>query len=149
MIDWTTIIVTILGIVTVESVFKIIDRIRYKNQDRTMRKDEVQKATTETDRQQIDLGDLFLEKSQKWSEILESKLEQVNAQRNEDWRTLKANIEWMMEEIGNIVEFLDGPFTNFKAEKNGNKKTKAAKKRPVPRKRGHGTEKDGSGAPVQ
>lgn len=149
MIDWTTIIVTILGIVTVESVFKIIDRIRYKNQDKTMRKDEVQKATTETDRQQIDLGDLFLEKSQKWSEILESKLEQVNAQRNEDWRTLKANIEWMMEEIGNIVEFLDGPFTNFKAEKNGNKKNKAAKKRPVPRKRGHGIEKDGSGASVQ
>ncbi len=143
MIDWTTIIVTLLGVGITNTAFKVIDRIRYKGQDKTMRKDEVQKATTETDRQQIDLGDLFLEKAQKWSEILESKLEKVNEQRNEDWRTLKANIEWMKEEIGNIVEFLDGPFTNFKNEKNVNKTTNSEKKRPVPRRRGYGTNENG------
>ena len=135
MIDWTTIVVTLLGLVTIEAVFKAIDRRRYIKQDRQMKDNEVQKDAATTDQQQIDLGDLFLEKTQKWAEILERKLDEANAQRNEDWRELKADIGWMKEEIGNIVEYLDGPFTIFKDEKNGSKETKPAKKRPVPRRR--------------
>jgi len=164
MIDWTTIIVTILGIVTVESVFKVIDRIRYKKNDKTLRKNEVEKDNVDTDRQQIDLADIFLEKTQKWAEIIESgstkmleKMEEDKEARDEDWRQLKEDMEGVKSDVAIVkrmqslqTEYMNGPFREFLREKGelgdemtqGYEKTaKTARKRPVPRKRGWDAEK--------
>ena len=159
MIDWNTIIVTVLGVVTIESIFKIIDRVRYKKNDKTLRKNEVEKDNVDTDRQQIDLADIFLEKTQKWAEIIESgstkmleKMEEDKEARDEDWRQLKEDMEGVKSDVAIVkrmqslqTEYMNGPFREFLREKGelsdemtqGNEKTaKTARKRPVPRKRG-------------
>jgi hypothetical protein len=159
MTDWTTIIVTVLGVVTIESVFKVIDRIRYKKNDKKLRKNEVEKDNVDTDRQQIDLADIFLEKTQKWAEIIESgstkmleKMEEDKEARDEDWRQLKEDMEGVKSDVSIVkrmqslqTEYMNGPFREFLREKGelsdemtqGNEKTaKIARKRPVPRKRG-------------
>lgn len=137
--DWTTVIVTIGGLVSVEAIFKGIDRIRYKPQDKKLKNDEVQKAETTTDQQQIDLGDLFLEKTQKWAQIIENsanKVVEANARRDDDWKDLKADMVYVKGEVGSIkgdvgsikgevggiVEYLNGDYQNFK--KNGGKNAK-------------------------
>lgn len=156
MTDWTTIIVTVFGVVTIESVFKVIDRIRYKKNDKKLRKNEVEKDNVDTDRQQIDLADIFLEKTQKWAEIIESgstkmleKMEEDKEARDEDWRQLKEDMEGVKSDVAIVkrmqslqTEYMNGPFREFLREKGelsdemtqGNEKT--ARKRPVPRKRG-------------
>lgn len=164
MTDWTTIIVTVLGVVTIESIFKVIDRIRYKKNDKTLRKNEVEKDNVDTDRQQIDLADIFLEKTQKWAEIIESgstkmleKMEEDKEARDEDWRQLKEDMEGVKSDVAIVkrmqslqTEYMNGPFREFLREKGelsdemtqSNEKTaKTARKRPVPRKRGWNAEK--------
>lgn len=159
MTDWTTIIVTVLGVVTIESVFKVVDRIRYKKNDKKLRKNEVEKDNVDTDRQQIDLADIFLEKTQKWAEIIESnstkmleKMEEDKEARDEDWRQLKEDMEGVKSDVSIVkrmqslqTEYMNGPFREFLREKgetidetavNNEKTEKTARKRPVPRKRG-------------
>lgn len=126
--DWMTVIVTIGGLVSVETIFKGIDRIRFKPQDRKLKNDEVQKAETTTDQQQIDLGDLFLEKTQKWAQIIENsanKVVEANARRDDDWKELKADMVYVKGEVGSISEYLNGDYQNFK--KNGGKNAKKRK----------------------
>lgn len=159
MTDWTTIIVTVLGVVTIESIFKVIDRVRYKKNDKKLRKNEVEKDNVDTDKQQIDLADIFLEKTRKWAEIIESnstkmleKMEEDKEARDEDWRQLKEDMEGVKSDVAIVkrmqslqTEYMNGPFREFLREKGelsdeitqGNEKTaKTARKRPVPRKRG-------------
>lgn len=164
MIDWTTVIVTVLGVVTFESIFKVIDRIRYKKNDKKLRKNEVEKDNVDTDRQQIDLADIFLEKTQKWAEIIESgstkmleKMEEDKEARDEDWRQLKEDMEGVKNDVSIVkrmqslqTEYLNGPFREFLREKGklsdetaqSNEKTaKTKRKRPVPRRKGWDAEK--------
>ena len=114
MEDWgLKLLEIVLSATVIGFIFKAIDRIRYKKQDKKLKKDEVDKAEVETDRKQIDLGDLFLEKSQKWSEIIESnsmkmmkimeKMDQDKVERDKDWTELKKDMEYVKTEIGNLV----------------------------------------------
>ena len=131
MTDWTTVIVTVLGVVTIESIFKVIDRIRYKKNDKRLRKNEVEKDDVDTDRRQIDLADIFLEKTQKWAEIIEAsstkmlaKMEEDKEERDKDWRQLKLDVEGMKRDISSVkrtqslqTEYMNGPFREFLREK--------------------------------
>lgn len=138
MIDWTTLITAALALLSVEGILKVIDHRRNKKEDKKLKKDEVQKAETDTDKQQIDLGDLFLEKTKKWAEIIETsndrmlvKMEENNRRRDEDWREIKSDMEYVKSEVRSISDYLNGDYKEYK-EKHGIK----TKKKPVPRKRG-------------
>ena len=145
--DWMPLIELVSGGVIGGFVFKAIDRVRFKKENKIIKKDEANKAEVETDKQQIDLGDLFLEKSAKWSEILEkntermiAKMDESNAQRNEDWRVLRNDIEEIKSDITEIKhrqdleeEFLNGKYADFLREKGETVKRKTnGKKKTVP-----------------
>ena len=130
----------IIGVIAGGFLFKAIDRIRYKQQDKKLKKDEVDKAEVETDRKQIDLGDLFLEKSQKWGEIIESnsmkmmtlmeKMDKDKEERDKDWVELKSDMEYVKTELSNLVEYNNGGYQEFLKNKYGRKKTI-----PIPKRR--------------
>jgi hypothetical protein len=143
MEDWKLkLLEIVLSATVIGFIFKAIDLIRYKKQDKKLKKDEVDKAEVETDRKQIDLGDLFLEKSQKWSEIIESnsmkmmkimeKMDQDKVERDKDWTELKKDMEYVKTEIGNLVEYNNGGYQDFLKNKYGRKKTT-----PMPKRRGY------------
>lgn len=130
----------IAGVVAGGFVFKVIDRIRFKQQEKKLKKDEVDKAEVETDKKQIDLGDLFLEKSQKWGEIIESnsmkmvkmmeKMDKDKAERDKDWMELKSDMVAVKNdmadvktELGNLVEYNNGGYQKFLENKYGRKET--------------------------
>ena len=151
--DWGTAI-EIFGCVTAGGfLFKAIDRIRFKKEDKTIKKDEVAKAELETDDKQIDLGNKFLETTKKWSEIMESnidrmmaKMDESNTKRDKDWRILRMDIETIKTDITEIKhrqdleeEFLNGKYADFLREKGetvGKNKSNGKKKTiPMPRRK--------------
>jgi hypothetical protein len=139
--EWIIRILEIIaGVVAGGFVFKVIDRIRFKQQEKKLKKDEVDKAEVETDKKQIDLGDLFLEKSQKWGEIIESnsmkmvkmmeKMDKDKAERDKDWMELKSDMVAVKNdmadvktELGNLVEYNNGGYQKFLENKYGRKET--------------------------
>lgn len=145
--DWIIRILEIVaGVVAGGFIFKVVDRIRYKQQDKKLKKDEVDKAEVETDKKQIDLGDLFLEKSQKWGEIIESnsmkmvaimeKMDKDKEERDKDWIELKNDMIAVKNdmadvktELSNLVEYNNGGYQDFLKNKYGNKKTAPMPKR--------------------
>ena len=92
----------------------------------------MQKAKTDTDKQQIDLGDMFLEKTIKWGEMIEQntekmvnrmveKLDENNAKRDEDWDMLKKDMELLKTDTGEIkneqkimTAYLNGGYEAFR-----------------------------------
>lgn len=126
--DWATVITSISAIGVVEGSFRIIDKIRFKKEERKEKKESVEQTAVATDRQQIDLGDMFLEKTQKWSEILESnytkmmeKMDENNRRRDQDWDNLKNDIELLKKDVTEIkneqnmeTAFLNGEYDAFK-----------------------------------
>ena len=132
--EWIIRILEIVaGVVAGGFVFKVIDRIRFKQQEKKLKKDERDKAEVETDKKQIDLGDLFLEKSQKWGEIIESnsmkmvkmmeKMDKDKAERDKDWMELKSDMADVKTELGNLVEYNNGGYQKFLENKYGRKET--------------------------
>ena len=126
--DWGTVITSMFGIGIIEGSFKIIDKIRFKKEDKTEKKETVEQTAVATDRQQIDLGDLFLEKTQKWAEVLESnstkmieKMDESNKRRDADWRKLNDDIELLKKDVTEIkneqkieTAFLNGEYEAFR-----------------------------------
>jgi hypothetical protein len=161
--DWVSLIEVIGSVIIVNVVFKGIDRIRYKKQNKDLKKDEVVKAEADTDKKQIDLGDLFLEKTAKWSDILEknidrmmAKMDESDTKRDNDWKILRNDIETIKTKITEIShrqdleeEFLNGKYVDFLVEKgekvsvikkgekvNKSKNNGNKKTVPIPKRRG-------------
>ena len=125
--DWVTLITSISAISVVEGTFRIVDKFRYKNEEKKEKKESVEQTAVATDHQQIDLGDLFLEKTQKWAQIIEDSANRVveaNSRRDEDWETVKSDLTKVLQELGEMkveqslmIEFLDGDYYIFKQGK--------------------------------
>ena len=105
-----------------------VSAIVYRKQNRKMKDDEVQKAQADTDKQQIDLGDMFLEKTITWGEMIEQntekmvnrmmeKLDENNEKRDKDWEDLKKDMEYMKGEIADIKGCLNGKLEDYKKSK--------------------------------
>lgn len=129
--DWATIITSILALSVEEGLFRIIDKIRFKREDKKEKKESVEQTAVATDHQQIDLGDLFLEKTQKWSQIIEDSAKRVveaNNKRDEDWSNLKSDIVTLKSDMYTVksdvsdikneqrmeIMFLNGDYAAFK-----------------------------------
>lgn len=122
-------ILTIAGSIVGSGTISVaVSAIVYRKQNRKMKDDEVQKAQADTDKQQIDLGDMFLEKTIKWGEMIEQntekmvnrmmeKLDENDAKRDEDWKGLKQDMEYVKSEIGSMSEYLNGDYQKFKKNK--------------------------------
>lgn len=126
--DWATVITSISAIGVVEGAFRIVDKIRFKREDKKEKKESVEQTAVATDRQQIDLGDLFLEKTQKWAEILEAnstkmieKMDESNRRRDSEWSKLNRDIELLKNDVAEIKNeqkiekaFLNGEYDAFR-----------------------------------
>ena len=114
MIDWTTIIVAVIGMVTVEAVFKAIDRVRFKLQDRELKKNEVKSSSAdvqskdiENDNAQIDLGTKFMEQSLAMTQKVQDIMMETNKLRNEQWEQQKTSMEELITRMGGVETKLD------------------------------------------
>jgi hypothetical protein len=140
MIDWTTVIVTVLGFVTIESVFRIIDRVRYKREDKKLKKNAVEDSDLDNeskrldnDIKQMDVGSMYLEKVQKLADMMEesaTRMVKSSASRDGDWAELKEDMSHVKGGLSKIEsdvaqlngkyelmeEYLNGGFTRFREE---------------------------------
>lgn len=150
--DWNSAFEIFCSVAFVEMVFKGIDRIRYKRDNKKLKKNEVDNAEVETDKKQIDLGDMFLEKVAKWSGIFEkninlmmSRIDESDTKRDRMWKDLSSAIDIIQVDVSEIKhrqdleeEFLNGDWVDFLRKKgetvkqrtNGKKKTV-----PMPRRK--------------
>lgn len=126
-------ILTVAGsVVGSGAISAFVTSVIYRKQNKKLKDDEVQKAKTDTDKQQIDLGDMFLEKTIKWGEMIEQntekmvnrmveKLDENNAKRDEDWDMLKKDMELLKTDTGEIkneqkimTAYLNGGYEAFR-----------------------------------
>ena len=126
-------ILTVAGsVVGSGAISAFLTSVIYRKQNKKLKDDEVQKAKTDTDKQQIDLGDMFLEKTIKWGEMIEQntekmvnrmveKLDENNAKRDEDWDKLKKDMELLKTDTGEIkneqkivTAYLNGGYEAFR-----------------------------------
>lgn len=153
MIDWTTLITSIISILATSGfVYTAADRRRYKKENEQLKKNEVKSSTLDNeskhldneaksldnDMKQMDVGAMYLEKVQSLANVIESsakKMAETNERRDEDWATLKEDMEYVKGEVGSISEYLNGDYQQFKNKKRRYGKTKVTK-REVPRKKG-------------
>ena len=132
--DWLTLVTSISAMSIVEGLFRVVDKFRFKKEEKKEKKESAEQTAVATDHQQIDLGDLFLEKTQKWAQIIEDsarKVVEANSKRDEVLEIIMSDITKLLYEVGEvkteqvlIIEFLDGDYDKFKIKKGVDNVTK-------------------------
>lgn len=125
---------TILGsIIGSGTVSGIIAKVIFRKQERKLKDNEVESSALdneakrlENDLKQIDVGTLYLEKTQHWADIMSKSANSIiasNEKRDKDWDELKRDIEHLKADIKEIRreqtlqgEFLNGEFKQYKIE---------------------------------
>lgn len=125
---------TILGsIIGSGAVSGIIAKVIFRKQERKLKDNEVESSVLdneakrlENDLKQIDVGTLYLEKTQHWADIMAKSANSIiasNEKRDKDWDELKRDIEHLKADIKEIRreqtlqgEFLNGEFKQYKIE---------------------------------
>lgn len=122
MMDWTSIIVAVLS---GTSLGAIVEAIRYRKQNKALKDDEAKQSNVETQKQQIELADLYKDKMLEMMEQMAAKQENGNANQEriiEKLDTIDRRVDRQEESLGNIVAFLNGEYQNFlKTAKKSNK----------------------------
>ena len=123
-IDWTTVIVTLITVLLSEGfVFGLYRLIKYRKQDTTIKDNEASNSTTESINMQLSLMKTY------WTDMMEM-MEQVKqsslqgtVNQNEiiqSIRVLDKRMDSMEVTLADLVEWADGPFNQFKADKENN-----------------------------
>lgn len=125
---------TILGsIIGSGAVSGLIAKVIFRKQERKLKDNEVESSVLdneakrlENDLKQIDVGTLYLEKTQHWADIMSKSVNSIiasNEKRDKDWDELKRDIEHLKADIKEIRreqtlqgEFLNGEFKQYKIE---------------------------------
>ena len=135
--DWNTIILAIIGVVFS---WETYSNVKYRRENKKLKEDEVKKSDVDTQKAQIELGDLFVEKSKAMFEQMQELQEktllatQKNGIDNEsiikkmdtieaEQKRQSAELKRIADEQANIVTFVNGEYQDFLA-KNGFKKKK-------------------------
>ena len=104
--DWTTIVMTLLG---GTSALAIFDAIRFRKQNESLKTSEAKVAVTDTQSQQIDLADKYLEKvlalTEKGNASSEAILQKVDEVHKE--------VVVCRNDINSITRYLNGGYKEF------------------------------------
>lgn len=133
--DWATIITAITAVAGGEFVFKMIDRIAFRKEEKKIKKNEakssnedVEEKKINNDNAQIDLGSKFLQQSLEMTEKMKEMMLESDRQRDEYWRKqehkmedmqssinkLAADVSEIKEEQKSEIAFLNGDYKAFK-----------------------------------
>lgn len=142
--DWNTIILTVIGVLFSWETF---NNIKYRRENKQLKENEVKTSNVDTQKAQIELGDLFLDKSKEMFEKMQELQEQTllatkkNGIDNEDIikqlnevRAEQKRMASVQEQQGHelknlsegqehLVTFLNGEYQSF-LEENGFKRKK-------------------------
>ena len=136
--NWITALVTILGVVTIEGIIKVVDRIVFRKQEKKVKENEV-KSTAEdveekqirNDDAQIDLGNKFLQSTLEMTQKMQDMMISSNKERDDYWKKqeesmrslgvsineVKADVNTLNMKVSDIESFLNGEYKAYK-EKN-------------------------------
>ena len=109
--DWTEIIMAVLSGTTVGGV---VEAIRYRRQNKSLKENEVKKDDVETQREQINLADEYLKK------VLELSEQNYHAvvSNGRDNKEIIEKIDAVAVEQKHIIQYLNGDYQDF-LERNG------------------------------
>lgn len=111
--DWTAIIVAVLS---GTSLGAIVEAVRYRKQNKALKDDEAKQSNVETQKQQIELADLYKDKMLDMMEQMSARQESGNANQQrilEKLDTIDGRVDRQEESLGNIVAFLNGEYQSF------------------------------------
>ena len=111
--DWTSIIVAVLS---GTSLGAIVEAIRYRKQNKALKDDEAKQSNVETQKQQIELADLYKDKMLEMMEQMAAKQDTGNENQQriiDKLDTLDTRVDRQEESLGNIVAFLNGEYQSF------------------------------------
>ena len=107
--EWNTIIMAVVAFLFS---WETINNIRYRRENRELKKNEVKKDDVETQKQQIDLVAYF--KDQVLTMLEDVRKAQHTGNDNQDRILLK--LDKLEDTVSEVVGFLDGPFDDWRKE---------------------------------
>lgn len=115
--DWNSIVIDALS---VTSILSIVGLIRFWNQNKKLKNNEVTKDDVETQKAEIDLANLYKEEMLKVIELLkESQSENSGNQEKmiNKLDNLDTRLEKMELKLSDVEEYLNGPYHQWLASK--------------------------------
>lgn len=113
--DWNSIVIDALS---VTSILSIVGLIRFWNQNKKLKNNEVTKDDVETQKAEIDLANLYKEEMLKVIELLKSSQTENNDNQEkmiEKLDTLDARLEKVEIKMTDIETYLNGPYHKWLA----------------------------------
>ncbi len=128
-IDWTTVIVTLITVLLSEGfIFGLYKLIKYRKQDTTIKDNEASNSTTESINMQLSLMKTYWTDMMGMMEDVKQFAKQGNLNQDkiiEKIELVDNRLDSVEVTLNNLVEWADGPFNQFLADKqeNNSKKT--------------------------
>ena len=111
--DWTSIIVAVLS---GTSLGAIVEAIRYRKQNKALKDDEAKQSNVETQKQQIELADLYKDKMLEMMEQVAAKQDTGNENQQrilDKLDTIDNRVDKQEMQLGNIVAYLNGEYQDY------------------------------------
>lgn len=143
--DWATIITAISAVAGGEFLFRMIDRIAFRKEEKNIKKNEEKSSTADVeekeinnDKAQIDLGKEFMQSTLEMTQKMQDMIMSSNKERDEYWLKqedgmkdiknsiagLTVQVDYVSGEIRDISEYLNGGYKEFKKTHNGSRNAK-------------------------
>lgn len=122
-IDWTTVIVTLITVLLSEGfIFGLYKIIKYRKQDTTIKNNEASNSTTESINMQLSLMKTYWTDMMGMMEDVKQFAKQGNQNQDkiiEKIELVDTRLDSVEVTLNNLVEWADGPFNQFLADKQG------------------------------
>ena len=120
-IDWTTVIVTLITVLLSEGfIFGLYKIIKYRKQDTTIKDNEASNSTTESINMQLSLMKTYWTDMMGMMEDVKQFAKQGNINQDkiiEKIELVDTRLDSVEVTLNNLVEWADGPFNQFLADK--------------------------------
>ena len=127
-IDWTTVIVTLITVLFSEGfIFGLYKLIKYRKQDTTIKDNEASNSTTESINMQLALMKTYWTDMMGMMEDVKQSAKQGNLNQDkiiEKIELVDTRLDSVEVTLNNLVEWADGPFNQFLANKQESLKNK-------------------------
>ena len=121
IIDWTTVIVTLITVLLSEGfIFGLYKIIKYRKQDTTIKDNEASNSTTESINMQLSLMKTYWTDMMGMMEDVKQFAKQGNLNQDriiEKIDLVDNRLDSVEVTLNNLVEWADGPFNQFLADK--------------------------------
>ena len=132
-INWTEIIVQVITVLFSGSfLFGLYKLIKYRKQNKTIKDNQASNSTTESINMQLALMKTYWTDMMSMMEDVKQAAKQGNLNQNEiisSIKTLDTRMDSMEVTLSNLVEWADGPFNQFLADKQESLKEKQHSKK--------------------